>query len=224
MDLQTLLGKQIPALAGIDDPGLEVLAAQAQTVRMAPGNFVFRAGDACNSYLVLLEGEIRVQLVSTEGREVTLYRIGPGGSCVLTTSCLMGGEIYPAEAIAVSAVTAIAVPRGAFQSMLETSRRFRQFVFDGFSVRLSSVIKKIQHLVFTPIDVRLASALLEAGVTPTARITHQELSVELGTAREVISRHLKRFEKEGLVRLGRGKLEVVDAPRLRRLADLDLCD
>jgi CRP/FNR family transcriptional regulator len=159
-----------------------------------------------------------VQLTSESGREVTLYRIGPGGSCILTTSCLLSNENYPAEAIAESDIEAMAIPVSSFQSTLEESQWFRRFVFDGFSTRLTSVIQKIEQIAFTAIDVRLAGVLLELDRKGVEKITHQDIAVELGTAREVVSRHLKRFESEGWVRLGRGQVSLVDRPRIEAMA------
>ena len=119
-----------------------------------------------------LDGEVRVQLTAENGREVTLYRIGPGGSCILTTSCLLSNEHYPAEAIAESDIEALAIPVSSFQSALEGSQWFRRFVFDGFSTRLTSVIQKIEQIAFTAIDVRLAGALLELDRKGIEKITH----------------------------------------------------
>jgi CRP/FNR family transcriptional regulator len=168
--------------------------------------------------MILLDGEVRVQLTSESGREVTLYRIGPGGSCILTTSCLLSNEHYPAEAIAESDIEALAIPVSSFQSALEESQWFRRFVFDGFSSRLTSVIQKIEQIAFTAIDVRLAGVLLELDRKGVEKITHHDIAVELGTAREVVSRHLKRFESEGWVRLGRGQVSLVDRPKIEALS------
>jgi CRP/FNR family transcriptional regulator len=178
---------------------------------------VFHAGDACQAFLLLLDGEVRVQLTSEGGREVTLYRIGPGGSCILTTSCLLSHEHYPAEAIAESDVEAVAIPMNAFQEALETSQFFRQFVFDGFSSRLTNVIRKIEQIAFTGIDARLATLLLDLDDRGVETVTHQDLAVELGTAREVVSRHLKRFENAGWVRLGRGRITLTDREHLESM-------
>jgi CRP/FNR family transcriptional regulator len=146
-----------------------------------------------------------------------LYRIGPGGSCILTTSCLLSREHYPAEAIAESDVEAVAIPVRSFQEALEHSQFFRQFVFDGFSSRLTNVIRKIEQIAFTAIDTRLAALLLELEDRGVGKITHQDVAVELGTAREVVSRHLKRFESEGWVKLGRGRITVTDRRRIESM-------
>ena len=208
-------GLTIPALG---DATIESLLARATCVELEQGRFVFHAGDRCRSFLLLLEGRVRVQLTSAAGREVTLYRIEPGGSCVLTTSCLLGSESYPAEAIAEAPVRALAVPLQDFHAVLERSPGFRSFVFDGFAGRLTNVIRKIEQIAFTAIDARLAAALLERDPERDDRLTHRELAVELGTAREVVSRHLKRFEAQGWVELGRGLVRLLDEDKLRSIA------
>jgi CRP/FNR family transcriptional regulator len=207
----------VPEFSGASGDVVDRLLANAQMVNLDQGRFVFHAGDACQAFLLLLNGEVRVQLTSEGGREVTLYRIGPGGSCILTTSCLLSNEHYPAEAIAESDVEAVAISMSAFQEALESSQYFRQFVFDGFSTRLTNVIRKIEQIAFTAIDTRLAALLLDQEKRGVEKVTHQELAVELGTAREVVSRHLKRFESEGWVRLGRGRITITDRESLESM-------
>lgn len=220
-DLQSIedrLKSIAPQFAGAEKALVDEIIEAGRIVRVERGNFVFHAGDSCAAFLLLLEGQVRVQLTAASGREVTLYRISAGGTCILTTSCLLGRDDYPAEAIAESDVEAIAIPSSAFQQVLEASPSFRYFVFDGFSKRLSSVIQKIEELVFTSIDVRLAGTLVRMSRDHVETITHQQLAVELGTAREVVSRQLKRFEREGWVRLGRGNVHVLDAEALSSLS------
>ena len=195
-----------------------------QIVKIDQDRFVFHAGDLCQAFLMLLEGNVRVQLTSASGREVTLYRISPGGSCILTTSCLLSHEDYPAEAIAESDLVAAAIPSAVFQDALDQSHRFRNFVFDSFSTRLKNVIARIEELAFTSIDARLARVLLELHEKQVEKVTHQDIAVELGTAREVVSRHLKRFAAEGWVELGRGRVTVVDPANLQRVNNLTLGD
>ncbi len=216
--LRSLVAKRVPALVEGGDELLRQLLESAQVVQLDRERFVFHAGDFCGAFLILLDGNVRVQLTAANGREVTLYRIGPGGSCILTTSCLLSREHYPAEAIAESDVEALAIPAASFQAALENSGYFRHYVFDGFSGRLTNVIQRIEQIVFTSIDARLAATLLRLDDEDSSDVTHQELAVELGTAREVVSRHLKRFEAEGWVRLGRGRITVIDRDRLAALA------
>lgn len=206
------------ALRDVTDTNIVRFLESGMPVRLKADQFIFRPGDSCESFLLLLDGQIRVQLISEDGKEVTLYRIGPGGSCVLTTSCLFSSEHYPAEAIAETDINALAFSRDVFEQTVESSAQFRRFVFDGFSQRLARVIGRMEELAFTTIDYRLAKALLDLHERDQTQVTHNALAVELGTAREVVSRHLKRMEQRGLVALARGAVTVLDPAELARMA------
>lgn len=209
-----------PELAKSADPAIKKLMDSARTVTLRAQEFVYHMGANCNTYLLALNGTVRVQLTSESGREVTLYRVQPGGSCILTTSCLISGQHFPADAIAETNVTALAIDQQGFRQALDESADFRRFVFANISKRLTDVIRRMEAVTFTAIDKRLASALMEAQTSGrVSAITHQALAVELGTAREVISRHLKRFESKGLITLGRGHIEITDLARLALIRD-----
>ena len=209
-----------PGLTASRDPAIRQLLDEAQIVELPANSPVFHSGSSCDNFLLLIEGAVRVFLTSSTGREVTLYRIGGGDSCILTTSCLIGNEPYPAQAVTEAPVRALAISRARFDRTMDASPEFRRFVFDGFSHRLADMIQRIDTVTFAPIDQQLAEALLrdhEAGRATTA--THQELAFELGTAREVVSRHLKRFETDGLIELGRGRIGVRDPGKLAAIRD-----
>jgi CRP/FNR family transcriptional regulator len=204
-------------MAALDEPARRQLLAAANTIELGANEFVFHLGDACEAFVILLDGSVRVQLTSAAGREVTLYRIEPGGSCLLTTSCLFSHDQYPAEALTETPVRALAVPKPVFEALLEHSKAFRDYVFDGFAGRLTDVIGRIEAVALTPIEGRLAAALLRLHGSGQSNITHQALAVELGTAREVVSRHLKRMEASGWVELGRSRIRVIDRDALQKL-------
>lgn len=211
--------QSFPALARCNDASVHRMLAGAHRITLPVDSWVFRAGSPCSRYLLATSGSIRVQLTGATGREVTLYRVISGNSCILTTACLLSGEDYPAEAWAETPVAALAIDRGAFQAAVESSPEFCRFVFQSFSQRLADVIRRMDEVMFAPIDARLAGSLLAAlRRGALASTTHQDLAVELGTAREVVSRHLKRFEAQGWLHLGRGQIEVLAPAELERLA------
>lgn len=217
MNDPTILQALLPELAR--DAELGAILARANCVSLPAGQCVFQPGAVCQNYLLVARGEVRVQLLTAGGREVVLYHVGPGDSCVLTTSCLLGAAHYPAEGITVNEVTAFALSAADFHQGLDSSSAFRRFVFGNLGRRLSEVIARMEQVVFAPIDARLAGSLLQlAGAGDQLSATHHELAVELGTAREVVSRHLKRFEENGWVRLGRGSIALTDRAALVRLA------
>jgi CRP/FNR family transcriptional regulator, anaerobic regulatory protein len=204
-----------PQLRTNDESALGPVLAAATTVTLPSAQTVFHAGALCDQYLLVISGSVRVQLVTGNGREVVLYRVGAGQSCVLTTSCLIAGERYPAEGVTESETAAVALGKALFERGLAGSDHFRRFVFASFSLRLAQVIARMEEVAFGSIDARLARVL--AAGAPRLRITHEGLAVELGTAREVVSRHLKNYESLGLIALHRGEIEVLDATALTRI-------
>jgi CRP/FNR family transcriptional regulator len=208
-----------PAIA-VADPQSEAVLEAAMPVTMPGGQFVFRAGAPCSNYVLVLEGRVRVQLIGEGGREATLYRVLPGQSCILTTCCILSGDDYPAEGFTEAPVRALAVSKPAFDRALESAPAFRRFVFSNLGARISEVIARMEEVTFRPVERRLAALLLlRSGEGGAVAATHQEIAVELGSSREVVSRQLKRLERQGVVGLGRSIVEVRDPDALRRLAD-----
>ncbi len=214
---QSLWQQHFPEFITANEAGLNSLMYAAKLVELSAGQHVFYAGDACEQYLLVLQGSVKAQIISKNGREMLLYRVGAGETCVLTTSCLMSGDDYPAEGIAENTVFAFSISSHAFYRCMEQSAFFREFVFKKFSARLSSVIGLLEDVTFTAIDARLSKTLLSEN-KDTISLTHQELATTLGTAREVISRHLKHFESLGWVSLKRGTVTLLNTTALMELA------
>lgn len=212
------LAQRIPLLRELEPDALRRLADAAQLVRFPPGTVLFRPGEACRTFLIVVAGTVRVQLVTEGGHEIVLYRLAAGDGCVLTTACLLAGVDYVAEAVAESPTEALALPRPAFEALLADSARFRQLVFTAFGDRLREMLLLVAEVAFRRLDARLAGWLLQASRDGEVRATHQAIAVELGTAREVVSRVLKELERRGLVRLGRRSLTILRADALRHLA------
>ncbi len=208
-----------PKLAALEPDARDRLVAEAHPVTLPAGITLFRDGDACTNYLLVLDGSVRVQKTSSNGREITLYRVGDGQTCILTTSCLLAGERYPAEGVTETEVRAIALPGALFQALLAGSTGFRQFVFAVYARRIADLITLVEEVAFERMDLRLAARLRDgADRDGMVNATHQELATELGTAREVVSRLLKDFEHRGLVALHRGRIELHDRDALAHLA------
>ena len=216
LENEVLWKKYFPRFVESDDPALKTLMHSATRVDWPANQPVFYAGAPCENYLLMLEGSIRAQLIAENGREVLLYTVRSGDSCVLTTSCLIGNERYPAEGITENEARAFIFPSTEFQRAIDHSAFFRQFVFTNFAKRLASIIARMEDVVFGAIDGRLARSLLDSKES-TIKKTHQELAAELGTAREVVSRHLKRFEAHGWVELARGVIKLKNISSLERL-------
>jgi CRP/FNR family transcriptional regulator len=208
-----------PDLARLEPDALAMLTADGMRVHVPRGTVLFQAGALCQSYLMMLDGSVRVQMVSESGREIVLYRVARGETCILTTACLMTRTGYSAEGVAETDIDAVALGSQTFHALLARSAVFRDFVFASFGNRLTGMMTLVEEVAFGRIDLRLARFLVDhrdaAGGLDT---THQTLAVELGTAREVVSRQLKEFERRGLVDLTRGRVMVRDVKGLEGMA------
>jgi CRP/FNR family transcriptional regulator len=208
-----------PGLASLGGELRDSLVARSRVIRLPAGSRIFGPGQAPESFLLLLDGSIRVQQVSESGREIVLYRVAAGESCALTTACLLSYEDYPAEAVAETDIRAVAVPRAAFDELIAASGEFRRFVFTAFSRRVTHLLRVIDDVVFARLDIRLAERVLAlAGAGARVAVTQQQLAAELGTAREVVSRMLGEFQRRGWLTIHRGSLELADKHALASLA------
>jgi len=193
------------------------VADHARLLRAERGTVLFHAGDPCKDFVIVLAGSIRVQYLDAHGNEIVLYRVQRGETCILTTSCLLGYTTYPAEGIVEEALHVALLPMVIFRQTL-AYEPVRNFVFASMGKRIVDLMMLIDDIAFCRMDRRLAQFLLKQGRRVHA--THQDIAVELGSAREVISRLLKDFERRGWVSLRRGQIEI-HAPE--RLAELG-CD
>lgn len=203
----------------LPEPVRARLRTAARIVRFPKGAQVFGPNNVPDSLLFLYDGTIRVSQSSDTGREIVLYRVESGESCVLTTACMLAEEAYNAEGIAETDVTAVVLPKPAFDRLAAEEDSFRDFVFQAYSRRLIDLLRVVDDVAFGRIDVRLAERLLAlAGDKTEIRATHQQLASELGTAREVVSRVLNDFQKRELVSQSRGRITLVDKKALQVLA------
>jgi len=185
------------------------LAARGQPFAVPAGTVLFHPGDPCRGFVLLSRGVVRVELIAEDGHALLLYRVQPDEACLLTTACLFGSETYAAEGRAESDVAGLMLPPPAFTTLVGESAAFRAFVLAGFGHRLARLMLRIEALSFRSVDRRLADALLARPGTEIAT-TQADLAVEVGTAREVVTRRLQAFAKEGLVAIGRGGLRITD--------------
>ena len=195
-----------------------LLVERSNVVDMPEDSVIFGPGKSPENLLLLLDGTVRVQQISDAGREVVLYRVHAGESCVLTTACLLAYEDYSAEGIAEIPVRAVAIPRKVFDDLISQSEAFRNFVFSAYSKRITDLFHVIDEIAFRRMDIRLAQKLLELEKDGIVKSTHQKMAAELGTAREVISRQLSEFQRRDWVVQARGQIELKDPASIKKLA------
>ncbi len=203
--------KALAEVPGLDAAGKKLLAGRNEPVAAPSGTVLFQPGQACERLVLLTKGTVRVRMVSETGREIELYRVRPGDMCVMSVACLMGERPYQAEGIADGDIEGVAISRGLFRELLAQSEAFRETVIAVQTRRIFDLVSLVDELAFHRTEARLAARLLQrASRDDVVPGTHQELALDIGTAREVVSRRLKRFETQGLVALERGRVRILD--------------
>lgn len=208
---------QFPELLALESSAKNILAKSARIVEAPSGTIGYREGTPCGAYVMRLAGQSRVYKMSTGGREILLYRVGAGETCVITTTCLLGNSDYPASTIVEEPIRDVLIPANAFNQLMIDSTVFRKYVMTNYGALISDLIVLLDEVAFHSLDARLAKVLIDAKSNTITR-THQQIADELGTAREVVSRQLKRLEQKGAVSLGRGHVEIIDRLMLDKIA------
>ena len=204
-----------PVLQDLPAPLRERLLAESQPMTVPAGTVLFDEHQPCQGFPFVLAGSVRVVKLAANGRELPLYKVLPGESCIITSSCLLGHADYNARGVTENETTLVLLPRALFDKMLGETP-FRDFVFDLFAERISELMQLVEEVAFRKLDQRLANLLLGKG--RQLHTTHQQLADELGSVREMVSRLLKGFADQSLVRLGREQIEILDPAGLRRIA------
>ncbi|PCI48264.1 MAG: Crp/Fnr family transcriptional regulator [Alphaproteobacteria bacterium] len=216
--MQKIITDHFPELARLSEENKKILGDGIQIMTVPAGTVMFSEGSECRGYVMLLKGTVRVQKTSEEGREIILYRVEEGESCIMTTTCLISDDHYGAEGIAETDITVAIVPPATFNLLLGKSDKFRNFVFAVYAKRMAVLMMLVEEVVFKKLDRRLAQLLLGRKGS-RFEVTHQDIAQELGSVREVVSRQLKVFERGGLIKLGRGMIEILDRGGLQTAAD-----
>ena len=194
----------------------------SSVVRLESGEFFLQEGDSCENFAIVVSGRMRVYKVAESGHEITLYHVGAGEACPLNVSCILSDRPVPAMARVEEDVEAVVIPAATFRLWMAKHESIRTFVFRMFANRLTEVMSLVEEVAFRRMDHRLASRLIEmfanSGRQEAVDITHAEIAAELGTAREVVSRLLKEFERLGAISLARGRISLRDAKRLEGIA------
>jgi CRP/FNR family transcriptional regulator, anaerobic regulatory protein len=201
------------------EPEAQNLLAPVGSLHAPKGTVLFQPGDAVKGFVLLLKGQVGVYLCGRGGRDILLYDVKPGQTCVQSTLGLLGGEAYSAEALCETDCELVLLPGPLFTSLIDRSPAFRGYVFGAFAARMQNMMHLLEQVAFVRIEARLAAALLErADAGGLVVATHQELATMIGSAREVVSRRLETLSRRGLLRLERGSVSIADRKGLRALA------
>jgi CRP/FNR family transcriptional regulator len=209
------IARLLPVLQRGDAQFVREFQGAASFARIPAGKDVFVEGDRAEAIALLISGVVRVYKIGETGREITLYRFGLGESCILTANAILSQQSFTAIATVEKDAEAVMIPADTFRDWVRRYDLWREFVFDLLSQRLSTMMAVVEEVAFSRMDHRIASLLLDwAKLQNPLHITHQEIAAELGSSREVISRLIEDFAAEGILRSGRGSIEVLDLEAL----------
>ncbi len=206
------------ALAALDARARALLDATVP-LEIPRGRVLFSPGEAVKGYVIVLSGRVGAYLVGPNGRDILLYEIAPGQSCIQSTLGLFGGNAYTAEAVAETDCRLVVLARERFFSLLDLSPGFRRIVFEAFAERMQSMMQLVESMSFLKVEERLAGLILTRA-TPAGKLkmTQAEMARAIGSAREVVSRRLDRLTRAGLIAQARGQITILDRMELERLA------
>jgi CRP/FNR family transcriptional regulator len=210
------LRQAMPSLAGLSPALEQEVAHNLRLMKVPAGTPVFSERDPCSGFPIVLSGRVRVSKALESGRELALYEVTPGESCVISTSCMLGSAPYGARGECATDAEIVLIPRSTFDRLVAEHRPFREEVLQVFADRILQLMELVESIGFQRLDRRLAASLLGKGARVSA--SHHEIAEQLGVSRESVSRLLKQFEQSGYVHLERGAIEIVDAAGLRRVA------
>ena len=216
--------RRTPLFASLSTSELEALASRALERRFDPGEILFHEGDPCYGFVVLGQGSVKIFKTSPSGREIMLA-VEAAPSSVAEVPLFDGGA-YPATVIAIDAVEAILISKQDFRQVCLQHPEVALKVLSVIGQRLRQLVGVVEAVSFGSVRQRLARTLLEFGKTTTdgsflLPATHQELASRLGTVREVVSRNLSRFQSEGLIRIEKRQVKLIDSDGLEREAEME---
>lgn len=215
-ELSTLLADLYPSLAQVQ-PSPDNPASGLAPIEVPPNTVLFDENAVCRGFPLVMQGEIKVSRNSGDGRSLELYRVVPGELCLVSSASLFRAEPLSAFGVTTKASTLMLITPDLFRHWLDTPA-FRNDILGLFAERMADLTSLIDAVAFHKLDRRLAAALLGRG--QQVNVTHQTLADELGTVREIVTRLLRRFEREGWVSLGREQIQIVNPNALRLLVSV----
>lgn len=215
-DVQGILAERLPFFGELTDAQRTRLLAGSSFTTYPAGVHIYGGEMECAGVLLVLSGTLRVYLLSDQGRDITLYRVGAGDTCLLSATCVLRYITFAAHVDALDTVETVQISAATFSALQAENIYVENYALRLSARRFSEVMWTMQQVLFLGVDVRIARYLLRQD--DLLRQTHEEIARDTGTAREVVSRMLRRFSDEGLVQLQRGSVRILDRAGLKALA------
>ncbi len=215
------IGAYFPIWDQLNADEQQAISANARDMHYRKGDLIY-TGDDCMGLILILSGQLRAYTVSEDGREITMYRLFERDLCLFSASCMMRSIQFDIIISAEKDTDAILIPVEVYRRIMERSAPLANYTNEVMASRFSDVMWLIDQIMWKSFDRRLANFLVnEANIEDTKilKITHEEIGNHMGNPREVVTRMLKYFQNEGMVKLSRGRIEIVDEGRLNALSD-----
>ena len=204
-------------------PQQQQMVLDYTAIRTVPaGTVVHNGAVECTGFLLVRSGQLRAYTLSSEGREVTIYRLFDHDCCLFSASCIMASLQFEVIIETEKDSEIFIIPPSVYQKLMNESLPVAKYTNDLMATRFSDVMWLMEQIMWKSFDKRLAAFLVEESSiegTKLLKITHEKIANHMGTAREVVTRMLRYFQGEGLVKLARGTIEITDEPGLRDLQD-----
>ena len=216
-----ILLKLFPVLGTLNDKARQSLFEAGQIVDLPQGQMLLQPNQQCQYIPLVLSGQLRVFKLSANGREMTLFRTGPGETCLMSIACRIRDEDFPAQAQVEEQATLFMLPQSVYHDILDQSPEWKDYLIITLYDHLTETMETLEAVAFDRTDRRLSAWLLEHSGNGKTRIstTHEAIAVELGTVREVVSRLLGEFKGHGAVALGRGRIDILAPAFLKKMLD-----
>lgn len=215
--MELYLKQQFPFWDTLHKKQQETMLANTHTKHFKKGEYVHHGTHDCTGVLLVKKGQLRTYLLSDEGKEITLYRLFEDEICVLSASCMLESIAFDVFIDAQTESEVVIVPARVFQEIAQENIYAKCFGYEKANERFSDVIWAMQQILFMRLDQRLACFLWDEKQRQQSNelcLTHEQIAMYMGSAREVVSRLLKYFVREHIVALTRGKITIIDQDAL----------
>lgn len=219
-EIEAIIKKHIAFYEKLTKNQLEILLNAAYIVNFKKGEILYSNENECLGVLLLLEGELRTYIASYNGKEVTLYNTTPYEICIMSASCVLKNISFDVTIEATTSSKALLIPINAFEKVMYDNLYVENFAQNIVINKFSEVMWAMEQLLFLSFDKRLASFLYDETIKTkslTINLTHEQIARYISSAREVVSRMLKHFEKENIVTLSNKTIEIKDKDKLKAL-------
>lgn len=216
----TYIENNLPYCEKLSNDEKQLLINNIKVVKYNKGEHLHSAGKECVGHLLVKKGELRAYMLSEEGRDVTLFRLPEGESCVLSASCLLSNITFEVLIDAEQDSEVFLLDVDIFDRLTMKNIYVENYMYKKAADRFSDVMWAMEQILFKSFDARLAIFLYDEMVNTKSnviKLTHEQIAKYIGSAREVVSRMLKSFEKHEVLKLSRGTIEIIDKEKLKSL-------